>query len=61
MLACCPTQVVFLGSAFSSRLKVTLFGASVLVVVVVVVVVVVIVVVETWRLGPLEKGFPSKR
>ncbi len=28
---------------------------------VVVVVVVVIVVVETWRLGPLEKGFPSRR
>ncbi len=27
----------------------------------VVVVVVVVVVVETWRLGPLEKGFPSKR
>ncbi len=26
-----------------------------------VVVVVVVVVVETWRLGPLEKGFPSKR
>ncbi len=25
------------------------------------VVVVVVVVVETWRLGPLEKGFPSKR
>ncbi len=24
-------------------------------------VVVVVVVVETWRLGPLEKGFPSKR
>ncbi len=23
--------------------------------------VVVVVVVETWRLGPLEKGFPSKR
>ncbi len=22
---------------------------------------VVIVVVETWRLGPLKKGFPSKR
>ncbi len=22
---------------------------------------VVVVVVETWRLGPLEKGFPSKR
>ncbi len=21
----------------------------------------VVVVVETWRLGPLEKGFPSKR
>ncbi len=31
------------------------------VVVVVVVIVVVVVVVETWRLGPLEKGFPSKR
>ncbi len=31
------------------------------VVVVVVVVFVVVVVVETWRLGPLEKGFPSKR
>ncbi len=29
--------------------------------VVVVVVVVGVVVVETWRLGPLEKGFPSKR
>ncbi len=27
----------------------------------VVAVVVVVVVVETWRLGPLEKGFPSKR
>ncbi len=27
----------------------------------IVVVVVVFVVVETWRLGPLEKGFPSKR
>ncbi len=27
----------------------------------VVVVVVVVVVVETWRLGPLEKGFPNKR
>ncbi len=25
------------------------------------VVVVVVVVVETWHLGPLEKGFPSKR
>ncbi len=24
------------------------------------VVVAVVVVVETWRLGPLEKGFPSK-
>ncbi len=24
-------------------------------------VVVVVVVVETWRLGPLEKGFPNKR
>ncbi len=23
-------------------------------------VIVVVVVVETWRLGPLEKGFPSK-
>ncbi len=22
---------------------------------------VVVVVVETWRLGPLEKGFPTKR
>ncbi len=22
---------------------------------------VVVVVVETWRLGPVEKGFPSKR
>ncbi len=31
----------------------------VVVVVIVVVVVVVVVVVETWRLGPLEKGFPS--
>ncbi len=30
-------------------------------VVIVVIVVVVVVVVETWRLGPLEKGFPSKR
>ncbi len=29
--------------------------------VVVIVVVVVVVVVEIWRLGPLEKGFPSKR
>ncbi len=28
---------------------------------VVIVVVVVVCVVETWRLGPLEKGFPSKR
>ncbi len=28
---------------------------------VVVVVVVAVVVVETWRLGPLEKCFPSKR
>ncbi len=27
----------------------------------VVVVVVVVVVVKTWRRGPLEKGFPSKR
>ncbi len=26
-----------------------------------VVVVVVIVIAETWRLEPLEKGFPSKR
>ncbi len=26
-----------------------------------VVVAVVVVVVEKWRLGPLEKGFPSKR
>ncbi len=33
----------------------------IIVVVVAVVVVVVVVVVETWRLGPLEKGFPSKR
>ncbi len=23
--------------------------------------VIAVVVVETWRLGPLEKGFPSKR
>ncbi len=29
--------------------------------VVVGVVVIVVVVIETWRLGPLEKGFPSKR
>ncbi len=29
--------------------------------VVLVVVGVVVVVDETWRLGPLEKGFPSKR
>ncbi len=29
--------------------------------IIVVAVVVVIVVVETWRLGPLEKCFPSKR
>ncbi len=41
----------------------TLAGVVVVVVVVGVVVVgvVVVVVVETWRLRPLEKGFPSKR
>ncbi len=33
----------------------------VVVVIVVVVVVVVVIVVETWRLVPLEKDFPSKR
>ncbi len=33
----------------------------VVVVIVVVVIVVVVVVVKTWRVGPLKKGFPSKR
>ncbi len=36
-------------------------GNVAVVVVFVVGVVVVVVVVETWRLGPLKKGFPSKR